>query len=204
MGVDDDRELQSDVPVNLSLAEDLLLAGRGVVIGAVAADEAGDLPELDDIPEFGKLPDRVVLIQCEARVTYDQSRIKSIDVRGVNANEVRDVTRSLVDDLEVHRREQDALRSPWFSGLFYLAVLCVVIVLLLAAGRVLPIWSLPVVVAAAAILVSVVGALQMRQDDRLSERGFLALMGDVFRSLPTLLSRSETKADDPSTECRDR
>jgi beta-lactamase regulating signal transducer with metallopeptidase domain len=54
----------------------------------------------------------------------------------------------------------------------------------LVTGKMLALWALPIVVVAAALvvvaaalLVSIVGALQMRQDDRLSERGFLRLMG---------------------------
>jgi 4-hydroxybenzoate polyprenyltransferase len=83
------------------------------------------------------------------------------------------------------------LRSPWFSGLFYLTLVVVIIVLLLITGNVLALWALPIVVVAAALLVSIVGALQMRQDDRLSERGFVRLMGDVFRRLPLLLARAK-------------
>jgi len=59
---------------------------------------------------------------------------------------------------------------------------------LLVAGRVLSVWALPVMIAGSVLLVAVVGALQMRQDERLSERGFLRLMGDVLRRLPRILA----------------
>ena len=62
-------------------------------------------------------------------------------------------------------------------------------VLLLVVGRVLAVWVLPVVAVAALLLITVVGALQMRQDNRLSERGLLELMADVLKRLPMLLPR---------------
>lgn len=116
-------------------------------------------------------------------------RSVEIQVSGQKADEVQAVLRQLSEDTAASR-EVPGLRSPWFSGLFYLAVLVVVVTLLLVAGRVLALWALPIVVVAAALLVSSIGALQMRQDDRLSERSFLQLMGDVFRRLPLLLART--------------
>jgi hypothetical protein len=82
---------------------------------------------------------------------------------------VEAVARQLSDDAAA-RREAARLRSPWFSGLFYLAVVVVFVALLLVVGRVLPLCALPVIALVAALLVSIVGALQMRQDERLSER----------------------------------
>ncbi|MFB7668576.1 hypothetical protein ACFC1R_32425 [Kitasatospora sp. NPDC056138] len=75
-------------------------------------------------------------------------------------------------------------RTPWASGSFYLACVTVVVGLLLVAGSVLPAWTLPVVIVGAVITVAAIGALQLRHDDRLSERGFLGLMGDTLRHLP--------------------
>jgi hypothetical protein len=110
-------------------------------------------------------------------------------VVGRDASEVEVVSRKLASDA-VAGPEAARLRSPWFSGLFYLTVVAVVVALLLVIGRMLALWALPVVVVAAAALVSIVGALQLRQDNRLSERNFLTLMGDVFRRLPLLFARA--------------
>jgi hypothetical protein len=67
-------------------------------------------------------------------------------------------------------------------------------------GRVLAAWALPLVIVGAVLLVSVVGALQMRQDDRLSERGFLRLMADVVRRLPLLLAQRRARAQEGGNE----
>lgn len=82
------------------------------------------------------------------------------------------------------------MRSPWFSGLFYLTATVVIVVLLLVVSRTAPWWAFPVVVVGGVLLVSIVGAFQMRQDDRLSERGFVRLMGDALRRLPLVIARS--------------
>lgn len=74
-----------------------------------------------------------------------------------------------------------------FQGLFYLVVAVVIISLLLVVGRLAPWWAFPLVVLGAVLLVSLVGALQMRQDDHLTEVGFLKLMGDALRRLPLVV-----------------
>jgi hypothetical protein len=77
------------------------------------------------------------------------------------------------------------MRSPWFSGLLFLAVAVVVMAALLVAGRV----RAPIVIVGALLSVSVVGDLQVRQDDRLNERGSLRLMADPLRRRPLVLTR---------------
>lgn len=107
---------------------------------------------------------------CAAYVIVDTRNVVQIQVRGHDADEVLTVTRGLAEDV-VARREAARLRSPWFSGLFYLTLLAVVIALLLTAGSVLPILALPIVIVGAVLLVSIVGALQMRQDEQLRAPG---------------------------------
>jgi TRAP-type uncharacterized transport system fused permease subunit len=131
-------------------------------------------------------------------VTVVMSRGMQIHVEG-SAEEVSAVARKLTEDAAA-RQQAARLRSPWFSGLFYLAVLVVIVALLLAVGRVLAAWALPLVIVGAVLLVSVVGALQMRQDDRLSERGFLRLMADVVRRLPLLLAQRRARAQEGGNE----
>jgi hypothetical protein len=129
--------------------------------------------------------------RCNASVRIAKDGATEVIVTGHVASEVESVARQLAADMNA--REQAAkLRSPWFSGLFYLTVVVVVGVLMLAIARLISAWALPVVIAGAALLVSVVGALQLRQDDRLSQRNFLALMGDSLRRLPVLFGRSRT------------
>ncbi len=132
---------------------------------------------------------------CRVVVRIDRGSPTEIDVSGDNASDVQAVTRQLAEDVAARREAARLRRSPWFSGLFYLTAVVVIVSLLLVVGRIVSWWVFPLIIVCAVFLVVVVGALQMRQDDRLSERGFLRLMGDVLRRLPLLVSRSGRPED---------
>lgn len=134
---------------------------------------------------------------CSSSFRTTRRGVTEIHVWGTNAGEVQAVIRQLAAD-DAARRKAARLRSPWFSGLFYLMVVVVIISLLLVVGRLAPWWAFPLVVLGAVLLVSVVGALQMRQDDRLTELGFLKLMGDVLRRLPLVVPRAVSTGADPN------
>jgi len=70
--------------------------------------------------------------------------------------------------------------------MFYLLCLVVVTVLFLAVANLVPAWTLPIVIVAALIGVSVLGALQLRQDGRVSEKGMLTLVRAAFRNARSL------------------
>lgn len=77
---------------------------------------------------------------------------------------------------------------------FYLVAALSILALLLVASHVLPFYVVPTVVIGAPIIVAVIGALQLRNDDRLSEKSFIALMRLSFRYIPLLRSREKTAA----------
>lgn len=82
--------------------------------------------------------------------------------------------------------KQKKVSGPWLSGSFYLCVLVLVIASLAAAGHILSVYALPVVVGGGIIAVSVIGALQLRQDEKLSEKNFLELMTLSLKFLPSI------------------
>lgn len=86
--------------------------------------------------------------------------------------------------------------SPWVSGSFYLVVFIVIIVALSIVGHLLPIGTLPIVVIGGLIALSVIGALQLRQDEKLSEENFLKLMALSFKYLPWIRSRDARSNND--------
>ena len=139
---------------------------------------------------------RASCASCGSVILVDRKGREEIHVWGHRAEEVQAVSTRLAADAArrrkdvTQRREEARLRSPWFSGLFYLTAAVVIVALLLVVSRMAPWWAFPVVVVGAVLLLSVVGAFQMRQDDRLSERGFVRLMGDVLRRLPLVIARS--------------
>ena len=74
-------------------------------------------------------------------------------------------------------------RSPWFSGSFYLTCFAVVIVLISISQRIVAGWSFPLVLAAGIVSTTLIGALQLRNDDRLSEIGLLTLIELSFKQI---------------------
>ena len=142
---------------------------------------------------------------CGADVRIGRGRdAYRASVSGTNAQEVQRVAAHLVDAEqrrrgEIEQRRRSRLSSPWATGSFYLVVVVVVIGILLVAGSVAPWWTLPIIILGGVLILTVVGALQMRQDDRLSEEGFLQLMRDALLRLP-LLVKGGTKSDSPNDE----
>lgn len=82
-------------------------------------------------------------------------------------------------------------RNPWHSGSFYLALLIVVVCLLLIGFQIAGIIGLSIVIIGTLLLVSIVGAFQLRQDKALSQKNFLSLMLMVFRQIPLLLKQNK-------------
>lgn len=123
---------------------------------------------------------------CGAYLRWSDDESVGIDVRGTDPAEVQQVALSLLNQEATRRearRETDAraraaarLASPWHSGSFYLVTAVVFIGVLVLAAVVLPLWTLPLICIAAVVFVTIVGALQLKQDERLSERSFLDLM----------------------------
>jgi Flp pilus assembly protein TadB len=143
--------------------------------------------------------------QCAACHASSTSGDTSIHVYGSDAAEVEKVTRGLMED-EARRRSEAAqadrraaagLRNPWISGSFYLLALVVVIVALLVVSEVATPWVLPVVVIGAVLAVTIVGGLQLRQDDRLGEKSFLELMRLTLARLP-LIARLGERSHPPT------
>lgn len=79
-----------------------------------------------------------------------------------------------------------AAKNPWLSGTFYVFAAVVILASLGTAARILDYWLLVTIIVGGLIFVTVIGALQLRQDDRLSEKSFLKLLVLSFRQLPLL------------------
>jgi hypothetical protein len=74
-------------------------------------------------------------------------------------------------------------------------VLLAIVAALLVVARLTPVWVLPVIVVGGLFGVSVVGAFQLRQDNRLSEQGFLRLMIAALGKLPLAIRGGRTRGE---------
>ena len=135
---------------------------------------------------------------CSAIFTTSPDGTSALSVSGHSPTDVSTVLKNALPTpapppLAVARREEHRLSSPYFSGFFYLLVAVVFMVAVTVMARAVSPWAFPVALGGALLLLMVVGALQMRQDDKLSERGFLKLMGDVLGRLPSVLRPSKAE-----------
>jgi hypothetical protein len=134
--------------------------------------------------------------QCSFCYSHYKSGDFEVRVQGSNADEVQRVGLSLIQERSrelAAEREKRRLRNPWFSGTFYLTALIFIITLFLVAASVVSVWALPVILLGAGLLLSIVGALQLRQDDRLSQKNFVRLMADALKRLPSVVTHPGTE-----------
>jgi hypothetical protein len=78
-------------------------------------------------------------------------------------------------------------KSPWFSGSFYLVTFIAVIAVVSAAQNYVSAWAFPMVLIIGAVVLAIIGAIQLRNDDRLSEKKFFQLMKLAFGRLGNLV-----------------
>ncbi len=76
--------------------------------------------------------------------------------------------------------------SPWSSGSFYLVtIVALILTVRIAFGQLSP-WWLPITLVFGLLACTVIGAFQLKNDQRVSEGGFLNVMGLAFKSLPLI------------------
>jgi hypothetical protein len=133
----------------------------------------------------------VICRSCGATLRFGDT---IIEVQGNDAAEVQRVAGQLATQEAARRAEQwqaeKALAGPWSTGLFYLLAAVVLIGAVLAVAALAPLWVIPVVLVAAVVLLAVVGALQLRHDDKITEKGFLALMKLALSQTKTIARRA--------------
>jgi len=87
---------------------------------------------------------------------------------------------------DMSSQSERVIRSAWANGSFYL-VLCICVLGILGfLSNTIPAYSLGLIVLGGMLLIPMVGALQLRQDERLSQKTFIQLMGLVISQLPLI------------------
>ncbi|HSS50925.1 MAG TPA: COR domain-containing protein [Thermoanaerobaculia bacterium] len=77
-------------------------------------------------------------------------------------------------------------RSAWANGSFYLFVFVIVIAAVGILVKSVPWYAFPIALVAGAIFVPLIGALQLKMDERLSQESFIELMKLVVGQLPLI------------------
>jgi len=90
------------------------------------------------------------------------------------------------DNIVEKSNENKQIKSSWANGSFYLFIFIVVIGMLgFVAGRT-DLVELTVIIIAGILFIPLIGALQLQQDDRVSEKNFMVLVKLVIAQLPML------------------
>jgi len=76
--------------------------------------------------------------------------------------------------------------NPWISGSFYLVASVAIMAVIAVIIKYVSWYAIPVVIIGGVVFIAVIGALQLRQDKRLSEASFLTLVRETFKQLPLL------------------
>jgi len=76
--------------------------------------------------------------------------------------------------------------NPWLSGSFYLFVAFVIIVGLAVISNLVHWALLPIIIIGGILLIGVIGAFQLRNDDKLKDENFIKLMSETYKRLPLL------------------
>jgi len=106
----------------------------------------------------------------------------------------RDVAVSLLDFDNAAYRLEDYIgksqnmkkNNPWIAGTFYLFVAIIILVLIAILSQNIQWYLLPIVIIGGLLIIGTIGALQLKNDDKLTDKSFIQLMTETFKSLPLL------------------
>ena len=90
-------------------------------------------------------------------------------------------------------RTKAVRNNPWISGSFYIIAVVLILAVLAAIANLVSWYALPVIAISGALLVGIIGALQLRNDDKLKEENFVTIMVEVYKRLPLLKHASRKK-----------
>ena len=85
--------------------------------------------------------------------------------------------------------------NPWISGLFYLFTTVIVITGLSVLSNLVNWKVLPMIIIGAILIIGIIGALQLKNDDKLTDSNFLKLMTETYKNLPlvNLFTKDKSK-----------
>ena len=76
--------------------------------------------------------------------------------------------------------------NPWISGSFYLFVAAVILTGLAVISNTVHWTLLPIIIIGGILLIGIIGALQLKNDDKLKDESFIKLMSETYKKLPLL------------------
>jgi internalin A len=136
-----------------------------------------------------KIPYKGVLLEYDELIGYEEMGIKTIPIpRLKEIAKVRDILATIEssDHNRIIGGRNMIKNNPWKAGSFYLVAFVVVAVVLALIGIYVSWIAVPVVLIAALLAITVIGAMQLRNDVRLKDESFVKLIIEFYKRLPLL------------------
>lgn len=112
----------------------------------------------------------------------------------------RDMAVNLLDTSNIADRLKDYVgkqnltmkkNNPWISGSFYLTLAIVVITGLATLSNMVH-WTLfPIIIIGGVLLTGMVGLLQLKNDDKITDKSFVSLMVETYKRLPLIRRKKQ-------------
>ena len=113
-------------------------------------------------------------------------QLKGINMQSVESNKAPIGIISEASEIKHQGTDIAPINNPWISGLFYLFAVVVIMAVLATMAKMLSAWILPLLILGGLLLVTIIGAFQLRNDSKIDEKNFLVLMKLVFQKMPLL------------------
>jgi Flp pilus assembly protein TadB len=158
---------------------------------------------IDDVLDMRRVEDEA---DNEAHVFRQQRRPEGISIQGnvgqvvyQSTNESTGVVQQAGKNLSAAREQGPTSvpaprQSPWVSGAFYLFAFVVVMAVLAALANFVELYVLPVVIVSGVLLVLLVGVLQLKHDNHLSDASFTQSLKLIVEQLPLIGRLSKGKS----------
>lgn len=86
------------------------------------------------------------------------------------------------------KNEKRKANNPWLSGSYFLIVFLTVMATLAVISKIVEWYTLPIVFIGGLLTIPIIGVFQALNDNTLSEKGFLTIILESYKSLPLLKS----------------
>lgn len=85
------------------------------------------------------------------------------------------------------------MNNPWISGAFYLFVAFVIIAGLAVVSKMANWLVFPLIIIGGILLIGLIGILQLRNDDQITDKSFLSLITETYKRQPLLRQKDTAK-----------
>jgi hypothetical protein len=118
---------------------------------------------------------------------YGDTRDAAVNLLDIGNMAVR------LDHYVGRKKDKTMKNNPWISGLFYLFMFVIVISTISIITNYVDWWLLPMILISGTLIIGILGALQLKNDDQLRDESFIQLIVETYKKLPLLRNLTKDK-----------